>query len=147
MGPTGAGKSKLARRIFELKKVRHAVKGDFIDVNCATLRGDAAMSALFGHVKGAFTGALKDRPGLLRALTKVFCFWMKSASWVWMNRQCCCGRSKRKRFCRSGQTMKRTATSNSLPEPTATYIKPFTNGDFVKICWLESTFGHFACRV
>jgi transcriptional regulatory protein RtcR len=66
MGPTGAGKSRLARRIFELKKVRHAVKGEFVDVNCATIRGDAAMSALFGHTKGAFTGALKDRPGLLR---------------------------------------------------------------------------------
>jgi transcriptional regulatory protein RtcR len=70
MGPTGAGKSRLARRIFELKKVRHAVKGEFVDVNCATLRGDGAMSALFGHVKGAFTGALKDRLGLLRAADK-----------------------------------------------------------------------------
>src|SRR5215470_12239171 len=66
MGPTGAGKSRLARRIFELKKIRHAVEGEFVDVNCATLRGDGAMSALFGHTKGAFTGALKDRPGLLR---------------------------------------------------------------------------------
>ena len=67
MGPTGAGKSKLARRIFELKKARHTVSGEFIDINCATLRGDAAMSTLFGHVKGAFTGALRDRPGVLRA--------------------------------------------------------------------------------
>ena len=67
MGPTGAGKSRLARRIFELKKARHAVKGEFVDLNCATLKGDGAMSALFGHTKGAFTGALKDRPGLLRA--------------------------------------------------------------------------------
>jgi transcriptional regulatory protein RtcR len=66
MGPTGAGKSRLARRIYELKKVRHAVKGVFVDVNCATLRGDGAMSTLFGHTKGAFTGALKDRAGLLR---------------------------------------------------------------------------------
>lgn len=66
-GPTGAGKSQLARRIFELKKSRHQITGAFVEVNCATLRGDAAMSALFGHVKGAFTGALKDRPGLLRA--------------------------------------------------------------------------------
>src|SRR5688572_7715022 len=67
IGPTGAGKSLLARRIYELKKARHLVKGAFVDVNCATLRGDAAMSALFGHVKGAFTGALKDRLGLLRS--------------------------------------------------------------------------------
>jgi transcriptional regulatory protein RtcR len=66
MGPTGAGKSRLARRIYELKKTRHAVKGEFVDVNCATLRGDGAMSTLFGHTKGAFTGALKDRAGLLR---------------------------------------------------------------------------------
>jgi transcriptional regulatory protein RtcR len=66
MGPTGAGKSRLAKRIYELKRVRHAVKGAFVDVNCATLRGDGAMSTLFGHTKGAFTGALKDRPGLLR---------------------------------------------------------------------------------
>jgi len=67
MGATGAGKSRLARRIFELKKARHAVKGSFVDVNCATLRGEGAMSALFGHVKGAFTGAIQERPGLLRA--------------------------------------------------------------------------------
>jgi transcriptional regulatory protein RtcR len=66
-GPTGAGKSQLARRIYELKKSRHQITGPFVEVNCATLRGDVAMSALFGHVKGAFTGALKDRPGLLRA--------------------------------------------------------------------------------
>jgi transcriptional regulatory protein RtcR len=65
LGPTGAGKSLLARRIFELKTSRRLVKGPFVEVNCATVRGDAAMSALFGHVKGAFTGAVRDRPGLL----------------------------------------------------------------------------------
>jgi transcriptional regulatory protein RtcR len=66
-GPTGAGKSQLARRIYELKHMRHQIKGPFVEVNCATLRGDGAMSTLFGHVKGAFTGAMADRPGLLRA--------------------------------------------------------------------------------
>jgi hypothetical protein len=64
-GPTGEGKSKLARRIFELKKARRQVTGNFAEVNCATLRGDAAMSALFGHKKGAVTGAVVDRAGLL----------------------------------------------------------------------------------
>ncbi|MBV1775604.1 RNA repair transcriptional activator RtcR [Burkholderiaceae bacterium DAT-1] len=66
-GPTGAGKSFLARRIFELKKARHQLAGRFVEVNCATLRGDSAMSTLFGHVKGAFTGAQTERAGLLRS--------------------------------------------------------------------------------
>jgi transcriptional regulatory protein RtcR len=66
MGATGAGKSQLARRIYELKKSRGQVRGNFVEVNCATLRGDGAMSALFGHVKGSFTGALNDRAGLLK---------------------------------------------------------------------------------
>ncbi len=66
-GPTGAGKSHLARRMYELKKSRHQVSGEFVEVNCATLRGDGAASTLFGHKKGAFTGAAADRAGLLRS--------------------------------------------------------------------------------
>jgi len=67
MGPTGAGKSRLAGRIYELKKHRRLASGPLVEVNCATLRGDAAMSTLFGHKKGAFTGATTDRAGLLRS--------------------------------------------------------------------------------
>jgi transcriptional regulatory protein RtcR len=66
LGPTGAGKSWLAKRIYALKKGRNQLAGEFVEVNCATLRGDAAMSALFGHARGAFTGATESRPGLLR---------------------------------------------------------------------------------
>lgn len=66
MGPTGSGKSQLAKRLYELKKARRQVSGELVEVNCATIRGDGAMSALFGHVKGAFTGAVEARPGLLK---------------------------------------------------------------------------------
>jgi len=74
MGPTGAGKSLLARRIYELKRLKHQIAGPFVEVNCATLKGDGAMSALFGHRKGAFTGAVAERPGLLRAADKGMLF-------------------------------------------------------------------------
>lgn len=69
-GPTGAGKSQLARKIYELKKSQRKVSGPFVEVNCATLRGDQAMSTLFGHLKGAFTGAANERLGLLKSADK-----------------------------------------------------------------------------
>lgn len=74
MGPTGAGKSLLGRRIHELKRSRSQLSGQFIEVNCATLRGDQALSTLFGHKKGAFTGANQDRQGLLREADKGLLF-------------------------------------------------------------------------
>ncbi len=64
-GATGVGKSRLARLIFDLKKQRSNLRGKLVEVNCATLRGDNAMSAIFGHIKGAYTGAISDRAGLL----------------------------------------------------------------------------------
>jgi len=69
-GPTGSGKSQLARRIYDLKKARRQVGGELVEVNCATLRGDAAMSTLFGHVRGAYTGAAEARGGMLRKADK-----------------------------------------------------------------------------
>ena len=73
-GPTGAGKSMLARRIYELKKARRQLSGSFVDVNCATLRGDGATSALFGHRKGAFTGAAEKREGYLKTADRGLLF-------------------------------------------------------------------------
>lgn len=65
LGATGTGKTVLAERIFALKQ-QMGLPGAFVAVNCATLRGDGAMSALFGHVRGAFTGAATAREGQLR---------------------------------------------------------------------------------
>lgn len=66
LGPTGAGKSKLAQRLYELKRNKQQFTGEFVPVNCATIRGEAAMSTLFGHKKGSFTGAHVERSGLLK---------------------------------------------------------------------------------
>ena len=66
-GDSGVGKTRLARLIYDWKMKSRRVTGRFVEVNCATLRGDAAMSMLFGHRKGAFTGAVENRLGLLAA--------------------------------------------------------------------------------
>lgn len=65
-GPTGAGKSQLAKQIYLLKKQSGKIKGKFVAVNCATLGGDLAKSALFGHTKGSFSGADRDHAGFLK---------------------------------------------------------------------------------
>lgn len=65
-GPTGAGKSQLVRRMYELKLRHGQLSGPLVEVNCSSLHGDMAAAALFGHVKGAFTGAETKRTGLLR---------------------------------------------------------------------------------
>jgi hypothetical protein len=62
-GPSGAGKEHLARRVHEAS----GRSGAFIAINCAGLAGPLLAAELFGHVRGAFTGAVSERPGLFRA--------------------------------------------------------------------------------
>ncbi len=61
-GETGVGKGVLARWIHE-RSSRAA--GNYVEVNCSSLRGDLLVSELFGHAKGAFTSAVSDREGLV----------------------------------------------------------------------------------
>jgi NtrC-family two-component system response regulator AlgB len=64
LGENGTGKSALARHIHQLSPL---AAGPFVTVSCPSLSRELLESELFGHVKGAFTGALKDTWGKVDA--------------------------------------------------------------------------------
>ena len=63
-GESGTGKNVLARQMHHWSPRR---EHSFVVVNCTTLSEHLLESELFGHVRGAFTGAIKDKPGRLEA--------------------------------------------------------------------------------
>ena len=61
LGESGTGKGVLARRIHEQSRRRQKA---FLDVHCAAMAHELLESELFGHERGAFTGAVSEKPGL-----------------------------------------------------------------------------------
>lgn len=66
-GPNGTGKELVAHQLHQQSARCHA---PFIEVNCAAIPTELIESELFGHVKGAFTSAIKDRAGKFEAADK-----------------------------------------------------------------------------
>ena len=86
-GETGTGKEVFAQAIHYNSK---RSKQNFVAVNCSSFSKELLESEMFGHKAGSFTGALKDKKGLLKIPITERSFWMKSERWLSNCRQSYC---------------------------------------------------------
>ena len=128
-GESGTGKQLLAEAIHRLDTKRRA--HPFLTVNCSTISGALAESELFGHKKGAFTGAsspAKASSGPLIAAP--FCS-MRSGTWISPSNPSCSASWRARESYQSERTRRRPWTSGSSPPPIVT-----SPG-----CWRQVVFG------
>ena len=87
IGATGTGKELIAKSIHQMSPVSQQ---RFAVCNCSAMVDTLLESQLFGHVRGAFTGATDTRPGCSNTPTAAPCFWMKWEKRRWPCRPSCC---------------------------------------------------------
>ena len=98
-GNTGVGKTKMARLVYEWKKQKRMVSGNFVELNCATLRGERMYVCRFSATSKVHSPEqLKIARACSKLRTAAFSSSMKSENLGLMNRPCCFEPLEEKRF-------------------------------------------------
>ena len=130
-GETGTGKEVVAREIhFQAT----SEQSPFIAVSCPALPESLVEAELFGHTKGAFTGAATDRPGYFEMADGGTLFWMRWEIYLRRHRPSCCECSRRGVSAASAAPRRSPWTFAWLRPPIDRWRTSCSRGPFVPIC-------------
>jgi two-component system response regulator HydG len=142
-GESGSGKERIARLVHD-ESTRAA--GPFIAVNCGAITETLLETELFGHTRGAFTGATQDRPGLFEA-ANLGTLLLDEVGEVSPGMQVKLLRALQEREIRRvGENRSRRSTSGSSPRPTATSPTPSPAGRSARTSTTGSRSSSSTCR-
>ncbi|VEA69561.1 Quorum-sensing regulator protein F [Serratia rubidaea] len=130
-GQSGTGKEVLAQAIH---RASPRAKKAFIAINCGALPEQLLESELFGHAKGAFTGAVSSREGCSRRRRAARCFSMRSVICRCRCRLSCCACCRSARCGRWAATAIWILTCASSRRPTAICRRRWRKTNSVRIC-------------
>jgi DNA-binding NtrC family response regulator len=142
-GESGTGKEVVAQAIHRASGRR---SGPFVPIDCAAIPESLFESTLFGHARGAFTGAVADQAGLLQLCNGGTAFLDEIGEMPRCCRPSCCASSNMPPSSRSAAPKTSGSTPGSLRRPTATCRWKSSRANFGRTCFTAWGSCRSGCR-